>query len=130
MRVILIILLALGLFFLSVTSEGADWKLIGKNKDGILIFVDTESIKHISKTVDRAWVKFSFEKPEPIDLTFLKSQLLYFENDCSEDKVRILQGMQYYTDGTYDDIPSGSWKYIAPDTINELIHNYLCKSKK
>jgi hypothetical protein len=132
MREILIILLALGLFFLSTTAEGSNWEMVTKSKDGdsVLVFVDTESIKHISKTVVRTWVKFLFEKPEPTGLKFLKSQLVYSEYDCSEGKLRNLQAMEYYTDGTYEDFPSGSWKYIAPDTLYEAIHNYLCKSKK
>jgi len=58
------ILLAIGLFFLSTTAEGADWKLIAEGKTGNLFFVDTESIKHISKTVVRAWIKQVYKEPE------------------------------------------------------------------
>ncbi len=123
MRGILVFLLAIRLFFLSTTAEGADWKFIGRSISGNSVFIDTESINHITKTLIQAWVQFSPKKPTGN----LKMQLSYEEHNCSEGKRRILRGTKYYIDGTYEDFPgTGKWEYIARYTLDKAIHDYLC----
>ena len=129
----IIILLSIGFFLLSASAEGANWKLITTDEeDNTSIHIDTESIRHISKTVVRAWVKILFEKPKPFDSKEKVESLGYEEHDCSETKKSILQVTNRYSDGTSATAtnPAKEWRYIIPETIESAIHNYLCKKGK
>jgi len=132
MRIILIISLAIGLFFLSTTAEGANWKFITKNDLGDMLYIDTESIRHISKTVVRAWNKIILKNPKPLDSKEIVEMLGYDEHDCVERKLCYLQMEHKYSDGTTEStlFPVKEWRYVRPDTIESVMHNYLCKSKK
>ena len=134
MKGILIFLLTIGLFLLSASAEGADWKLIATSKEGDTLYIDTGSIRHISKTVVRAWTKQVLKKPELSGSKEIVESLGYEEYDCAEMKKHNLQITFRYSDGTSDSItnpnPAKDWSYITPDTVNSAIHDYLCKKGK
>ena len=132
MKGILIFLLTIGLFLLSASAEGANWEFIVMDKEGDMFYVDTESIRHISKTGVRAWGKIINKNPEPFDSKEIVVSLDYQEHDCIERKLCLLQVEHKYSDGTTDSMtfPVKKWSYIRPDTIESVIHNYLCKKGK
>jgi hypothetical protein len=127
---LLVYFLAFNLFFLPVLAEAVNWKLIAKSKNGNMsIFIDNESIRHISKTIVRARVKLSFEKMEPMKSKYIKEVINYREDSCSEKKRRSIKSSFYYSDGTID-TSKGQWQYIAPGTIDYVVHDYLCNKSK
>jgi len=131
----IIFLLSIGLLLLSVSAEGANWELITRSKDSnVSVFIDTDSIRHISKRVVRAWTKFIFIKPKPSDSKELVEALAYEEHDCAEIKKHDLQITFKHSDGTSDSMtnpnPAKDWSYITPDTLQSAVHDYLCKQGK
>lgn len=130
----IIILLSIGFFLLSASAEGANWELITTDKDGNLsVYVDTESIRHISKTVVRAWIKIILKNPEPFGSKKIVETLDYEEHDCVEMKASLLEIYHKYSDGTTASVTAKEkefLRYIRPDTIESVIFNYLCKKGK
>jgi len=133
MRGLFIFLLSIGFFLLSASAEGANWEFITTNEDVTLSwYIDTESIRHISNTVVRAWIKALYKKPKPFDSKEIVEAIGYEEHDCAEMKKNVLQIDHRYSDGTTVSTtnPVKEWSYITPDTIESVIHNYLCKKGK
>ena len=128
MRGSFIILFVIVSLLLSISAEGADWKYITKNTEGDMFYINTESIKHISETVVRAWIKTVYKKPKLSDSKELVEALTYEEYDCAEIKFNIIQIINRYSDIFF--YPEEDWNDIAPDTIGSAIHNYLCKKGK
>ncbi len=133
--ILIYLLTAIFLFFSSI-AEGANWEPISKSiNEDQFIFIDTESIKHVSKNIVRVWVKLLFENPMPVysrqEKKFLTYALDYEEHDCSEEKSRSLQNVGYCTDGTNESISgSAEWQYIIPGSNTSFVHNYLCNKEK
>ena len=100
MKGILIFLLTIGLFLLSASAEGANWKFILTDKHGKAVYIDTESIRHVSKTVVRAWTKTILKNPEPLLSKEIIEALGYEEHDCAEMKWNNLEILFRYSDGT------------------------------
>jgi len=89
-RSLSIFLLAIGLFFLSSISEGANWEKITKSEDcNTSVFVDTKSIRHISKTFVRAWIKILFDKPFVFNSISTTKILDCVAIDCCENKIKL-----------------------------------------
>ena len=137
----ILIFLAIGLFFLSTTAEGADWEFLGKDETGnISVYIDKENIKYVSKTAVRVWVKTLYEKPSPFESKFINESLSYREHYCNEGKYKLLQVSFYYTDGTSDSFTpeANNYRYVIPDiyvrirqnTFEDYIRNYLCNKGK
>ena len=128
----IIFLLSIGFFLLSVSAEGADWEFVAINKDGDMFYVDTESIRHISKTVVGARTKMIYKNPHPFHSKEIVEILDYEEHDCVERKQCRLQVTARYSDGTNRsaNAPEKKWRYISPYTVDSIIHDYLCKKGK
>src|SRR3972149_10765431 len=129
----IIFLLSIGFFLLSASAEGANWEFIAKSKDGkVSCYVDTESIRHISKTVVRVWIKLLYKMPCPYGSKEIVEALDYEEHDFVESKTCFLQIEHKYSDGTTksETSPEKEWRYVRPDTIESVVHNYLCKQGK
>jgi hypothetical protein len=132
MRGSFIFLLVIGLLLLSVSAEGANWKYIATTDEGnTSIYIDTESISHISKTAVRLWSKALFKETEPFDSKRIVERLTYAEFDCVERKQCILQFDVKYLDGSSEVITVPEKEIgcydIYPDTISSLIFDYICK---
>lgn len=127
----IIIFLSIGLFLLSASAEGANWELITMSEKATF-YIDTESIRHISKNVVTAWVKTVFKKPEIFNSKGFVEVMNYEEHNCAELKKNVLQNTNRYLDGTSDTAtyPEKEWTYIRPDTVESAVHNYLCKKGK
>lgn len=128
---VLIWLSVFGLFFLSIVAEGSDSILIEKT-DQAYVFIDNESIKHISDNIVRAWVKyFPHTVLEPFKAKYLHYYLSYYEFDCGEKKNRVLQTVFYYTDYTSEqDDREHQWSSLAPDTVESALFEYVCKNNR
>jgi hypothetical protein len=112
---------------------GADWKFVGKTSDYSLYY-DAQSITRHSKNVVRAWQKRYWREEGVFKETFgrntnLGNSVMLYEIDCGEKKFRILQ----LTDFSRDDKEmlsrsfSKEWKFVAPDSADELFIKAVCK---
>lgn len=128
---ILPLLLTVVFSVVSTIAEGAEWKLISKSEDeNISVFVDNESIKHISKNSVTVWVKMLFK--EPVQIKTKQSKYAIYslgheEHDCSVRKIKLLQLTFYYTDSTNDNAYPLEVHEVIPGTIQATTHDYLCK---
>ncbi len=141
MKGILIFLLAIALFLLSTAVEGEDWEFLGKNKtQDVSVYIDKESIKYVSKTVIRVWVKTLYEKPSPYESKFINESLSHREHYCNEGKYKLIQVSFFYTDGKSDSftLEANNRRYVIPniyvyvraDTFEDYIHKYICNKSK
>jgi len=68
----IIVFLALILFSIPTIAAGADWVLLAEGKRGTTVFVDNESVRHISKNIVRARVRFVKSEPVKFEAKFIK----------------------------------------------------------
>jgi hypothetical protein len=53
------------------------------------------------------------------------------EFDCSETKTRTITLTEYYEGAEpYTEQIDSGWKYVAPDSIDGALLQYVCKKKK
>jgi len=101
---------------------------------GDKIYIDEESIKHKSNRTIEVWEKHvpeggTFEKP--FNFKKVTQLLIYREYDCDQGRKRQLQLHFYFEDGTDQKYPGpNEWSYVVPDTVAEVIIQYLCKNGK
>jgi hypothetical protein len=128
------IMIVFVLFFSITIAEAADWVLITSSNDGDKIYIDEESIKHISKNTMQVWEKHvpegsTFEKP--FNSKKVTQLLVYREYDCDQKRKRKLQSNFYFEDGTKQEYQGpDEWSYVIPETVAEEIIQYLCKNGK
>ena len=115
------------LFFISTKAKASDSVLIEKT-DQAYVFVDNESINHISTNIVRARVKYFLYTVAPFKSKYITYYLSDYEFDCSEKRIRTLKKDIYYTDYTSDmDDREYSWSDIAPDTVESDLFAYVCR---
>jgi Surface-adhesin protein E len=129
MRVLYISIILIFLF--TVSAEGADWVFVSRNNEGRW-YVDKDSIEHISINVVRAWIKTVCLKNCELGPKKVKEGLAYAEYDCKGKKERLLLEVNYFEDGTTSEAnyPDSNFTDIPPDSIEEGIHDYLCKHNR
>jgi hypothetical protein len=115
----------LGLSLSSAVADGADWTPLTKGRsEDVEVFVDRERVEHISDTVNRAWIKYRYSVPKQFDSKRITELAVYSEYNCNEGKYKILQTIEYFTDGTSETDSSERQGYILHDDIP---YAYLCK---
>jgi len=119
---VFVTLMIFSLSIISGISEGADWTLITKGDADV--FIDRESIEHISDKVDRVWVKYRYSMPKKFDYKYIKELAVYREYNCGEGKFKILRTIGYFTDGTSETDTSERQGYVLRD---DVAYKYLCK---
>jgi hypothetical protein len=117
-----------GLVLISPIARGSDSILIEKT-DKAYVFIDNESIKHISKNIVRARVKyFPHTVMEPFRSKYLSYYLSYYEFDCDEKRAMVLQTTFYFKGYTSEqDDREHPWSSVAPDTVESALFEYVCK---
>jgi hypothetical protein len=124
------ILVSLSIIYFSA-GEAANWKSITESEDGnTSLFVDEESIQLSSNGVMRAWLKLVNKKPQDVESKFISSYLDYREFNCAQRRARSLKTIYYYTDGTNESSGEDEWLYVTPDTIQDGIYVYVCRTSK
>jgi Surface-adhesin protein E len=120
---------AIILFFASGIAEGANWGLVSEYDD-MNIYVDNESIKHLSETVVGAQFKIVYKEPTWVKSKSIDYYLIEQENNCSEKRYKIYQVKVYFTDGTNDTFTKKEEHDVNPDTFQYVIHEFICKQTK
>ena len=129
-----LIMIVVVLCFAITIAEAADWVLITSSNDGDKIYIDQESIKHNSTNTIKVWEKHvpegsTFEKP--FNSKKVTRLLVYREYDCEQKRKRKLQSDFYFEDGSKQEYQGpDEWSYVIPETVAEIIIQYLCKNEK
>jgi hypothetical protein len=117
------------LFFAAGAAEAANWQRISEYEDRI-IYIDNDSIRHISQTITGARFKIELKEPSWVNLKSIDHYLIEQENNCGNKKYKVYQVNVYYDDGT-NDIFKGKDEYdVKPDTFQYVIHQFMCKKTK
>ena len=124
-----ICMFAVILFFTSGMAEGANWGLVSEY-DNTNIYIDNESIKHISETVIGAQVKIVYKEPSWFKSKSIDYYLLEQENDCNEKKYKVYQVTVYFDDGTSDNLKTKEEHDVRSDTFQSAIYDFVCKKTK
>jgi hypothetical protein len=105
-----------------VITEGMNWvKVTGVDN----FYLDVKSIKHVGPAQYAAWSKIEFK-----EYASIKEVRIHSLHHCVERKVRELQGILYYNDGTIHYEGARDWHYVIPNSNYEKILNLVCSYKK
>jgi len=125
----LIFVLAVTLFPIAGIAEGADWGFISEYED-TNIYIDNETVKHISENVVDAQFKVVYKEPSWIRSKAVTYYLLRQETDCSGKKYRVSKATVYFDDGTNNSYDAKEEHDVRSDTFQSAIYDFLCKKKK
>jgi hypothetical protein len=130
----IITLLTIGLLCLSNPSEGANWKLVGRSKDGNMsVSIDNDSIRQGSDNIVRACQKSSYVKPKlsdafkkPITEVFICRQW-----DCDEERYNDRQITFRFIDGTEktEKYEYTLWHHIKQGSNEGDLYDYVCNQE-
>lgn len=108
-------------------SREPKWILINDDSK-LYLFVEQGSIKHISDNIIRAWFTFAFKQPQVLGPKSVQRALSHDEIDCAKHKVRSVQVIVYFTDGTKESLSEElSSVDIKRGSPQEVEFTYLCK---
>lgn len=101
-------------------TEAANWKMIqNQNTDGVIEYIDKDSIQKINYNTKKAWVKICEENSTE------ENMLIAFTKD---GKAKLLN----YDKNNKKDPPKelNEWIYITPDTCLEVAYNEVWPKKE
>ncbi len=124
-----IFILTIMFLFVASMAEAANWERISEYEDTI-IYVDSDSMKHISQTITQAQFKIVFKESTWAGSKSIDYYLIEQENNCSEKKYKVYQVKIYFSDGTNDTSAKKEEHDVNPDTFQSVIHEYMCKKAK
>lgn len=125
-------------------ASGADWIEVGKHpSSGNVVSLDRESIMTVTyddgtRQYVRYWQKENYD-PETEKQssgfklsTKYKYGTQYIQLDCSLKRFKLLGSWYYELDGgsLYLDESQSEWKYISPDSFEEMISEKVCSMWK
>ena len=115
-------------FVLSI-AEGAIWERISEYDDTI-IYINNESIRHISETVVRAEFKLVYKEPAWFNAKSIDYYLIEQENNCSEKRYKVYRLTVYFRDGTNNNFMTKEEHDVKSDTFQSAIYEFICKKTK
>jgi hypothetical protein len=142
-----VILLVIGLaIFTHAYAGGEHWEKYAENEKilccydaGRLIYFNGESVSQPSKNILQVWVKFEYTDiglADPVLVKKFKKKVNELDNskslyeiNCANRKYRVLESTFYSKDGRVllmNAIPS-TWKYIPRESLNDALHQAVCK---
>ena len=116
-------------FFVTGIAEAANWERISEYEDTI-IYINNDSIKHISQTITGAEFKIVFKEPSWLQSKSVDYYLIQQENNCGDKKYKVYQMKVYFSDGTNDVFNIKEEHDVNPDTFQHVIHDFMCKKTK
>jgi Surface-adhesin protein E len=106
-------------------SEGLWTPLQEGRGNGVNIFVDERSIKHVSDAVARLRIRYRYSSPKPFDSGYIEELVVYSEYDCkNKETYKILWSEAHFMDGGSKMDSSERLGYILPD---DAVFRYVCK---
>ncbi len=130
----MITFLTIGLLWLSNLSEGANWKLVGRSKDGNMsVSIDNDSIRQVSDNVVRACQKSSYIKPKLSNASQkpIIEVLICRQWDCDEERYNDRQITFRFIDGTAktEKYEYTLWHYIKQGANERDLYDYVCNQE-
>jgi hypothetical protein len=117
------------LLFTSCGPKEAQWVLI-KEDSSLSLFIEKNSIKHVSGGLARAWITFAFKEPMKTTSKSIRKAMSYDEVDCAKRTLQTRQVIFYFTDGTSQSLAKKlAVVGIKPGSPGEAEYDYLCKNK-
>ena len=124
----LILVITVMLFAPAGGAEGADWKFVSEYED-MRIYIDNESLKHVSENVTGAQFKVVYKEPSWFRSKAITYYLITQENDCSEKKYTVSQVKVFFGDGTNNIFDTKEEHEVRSDTFQSAIYEFLCRKK-
>ena len=114
------------LFFIAAPAlADADWVWVSESKhQKDETYVDRSSIR-VTGTIRRYWQRRDYMN----SVSGWKKTMALYENNCATGQKRLLQVTGYKADGV-SETETGNlslWEYITPDTVEQNVHDYVCK---
>lgn len=104
-----------------------EWILISKNPS-VDLYVEKNSIKHVSRNIVRAWVTYVFKEPKAAGPKFIEKGLTHDEIDCDKKTLQVMRVTFFFTDGTSQSLTEKlPGKDIKPGSTSALEYSYLCQ---
>jgi hypothetical protein len=119
------------LIFHNTELDGADWKLLQENNEGVFLY-DTENITRSAANTVGIWLKIVFSEgyKEKEGLGSLSQTVGLWEIDCPNKKVCLLS-ISHFSKGEEMSAPRiflpPEWISIVPGTIMDILYNTLCE---
>ena len=129
---------------LKETENSKRWVYIGKTKDGLVGFMDTDRFAK-SGSKRNVWTKVIYTGEEAVyrenngQKYQVVSSITNRMYECSSQKVSDIRSIDYDTDGNsyttdfkklYRAYPEKRWITIIPGTLGEYLLNFVCDYKK
>lgn len=113
--------------FLSASALAADWALVVESSSGSTYSVDKGSMRTMPNGYKRAWLWTIYGQAKNTGTTSYKA---YSEVDCQNGRMRDLQTLYYKGEQlNSSNYEPESWVYVAPDTVQEAVFDYICFGK-
>lgn len=134
---VLFIAIVLFLFVIPINGH-SEWSEFLQQKDGIILYVDKNSVKYGDNGNFRIWVKEFLTDTEVEkygkEYPGLKKDshvVILFEIDCRNDMFRVLSTIFYNIDGNSvgSSNVSGDWLHIVPGSVSQLLQKFYCLSR-
>jgi hypothetical protein len=128
-----ILVFIFGLLFITDILEASNWVLVVSAPNGTQMFVDKESIKHVSKNIVRALRKYQFKEPREDEAKDYTALSVYGEVNCEEERFLVLSEILHFDDNTQEVKnykPSDNWEDIKPNTFDDYFYEYVCKAAR
>ncbi|MDI7260488.1 MAG: hypothetical protein QME90_11280 [Thermodesulfobacteriota bacterium] len=133
-----VILVVFGLIFF-VYSElwGADWKPYARNEH-FYCYYDAENLTRSAENTIRVWTKNVYTN-KGVNLILknlgkeyknLEYSVQLNEMNCIDKMINIASGIFYSKEGdiiSKDDYPDSHWRFITPDSSEEILYKKVCK---
>lgn len=110
-------------------AQGADWKRIAEYED-TFIYVDKESIRHVSDSVISALFRIEYREPFWVGAKSVDYYTIAQDNDCVASKYRVSRLVMYFRDGAERTFSPEEEHPVNPDTFQSVIHQFICKESR
>jgi hypothetical protein len=110
----------------SHATDDKRWVFLSVTESGLYYYDSRSLSKDNLKKFVRVWTVQYYLEEKHKDLDNTK---LLFEINCSERKIRIVDGTMFYKDGTNSHVPNehkDRWSSILPDSLQERLSDTVC----
>jgi hypothetical protein len=129
-RLLVAVLMLAGISLTCCKAKTTDWILVSK-QPSLHLYVERNSIEHVSGNTVRAWFTYVFTNPKAIGSKFIKKGLTYDEINCDRKTLQIIRVTFFLTDGTSESLTEKSAVTdIKPGSMSEVEYSYLCQGRQ
>ncbi|WP_156905593.1 surface-adhesin E family protein [Pseudomonas vranovensis] len=123
----------IALFLLLCAKASAEWQSVPVDSIERAFFVENSTIKK-SQNLLKLWILTNYSSPQQVgnDPAYL-SEKYFYEIDCRENKLRMVQGALYKNINgggsiIHTENRAGEWSFVVPGSTYEVVISYICKN--